>query len=70
MLTIVFCVVAAYGVGIELLQSTLTARTAAYDDVFTNASGAGLAVIGWRLLTRYVGFYRARHMADLQAPVE
>lgn len=69
-LALVFLAVAAYGAGIELLQSTLTARTAAYDDVLTNATGAGLAVVGWRLVTRYVRFYRARRVADLQVPVE
>ncbi|GAA0512879.1 VanZ like family protein [Halorubrum aquaticum] len=69
-LALVFCAVAAYGAGIELLQSTLSARYATYDDVLTNASGAGLAVVGWRIVTRYVRFYRARHVADLQIPVE
>ncbi|OYR53997.1 VanZ family protein [Halorubrum halodurans] len=69
-LGVVFLAVAAYGIGIELLQSTLTARTAAYGDVLTNASGAGLAVVAWRIVTRYVRFYRVRRVADLRVPVE
>ncbi|RAW46455.1 VanZ family protein [Halorubrum sp. 48-1-W] len=69
-LLLVFGAVAVYGAGMELLQSTLSARYATYDDVLTNAAGAGLAVVGWRLVTRYVRFYRARRVADLRVPVE
>ena len=69
-LAVVFLAVAAYGVGIELLQSTLAGRSATYGDGLTNASGAGLAVVAWRIMTRYVRFYRAPRVADLRVPVE
>jgi len=69
-LAIVFLVAVAYGAGVELLQSTLANRHGDYTDVLVNAIGAGLAVVGWRALTRYVRFYRARRLTDLELPVE
>ena len=68
-LAIVFVAAASYGAGVELVQSTLSARTAAYDDVLVNALGAGVAVAGWRLVGRYVRFYRVRRREDLRVPV-
>ena len=68
-LAIVFVAAASYGAGVELVQSTLSARTAAYDDVLVNALGAGVAVASWRLVGRYVRFYRVRRREDLRVPV-
>lgn len=69
-LAIVFLVAVAYGAGVELLQSTLANRHGDYADVLVNSLGAGLAVVGWRALTRYARFYRARRLTDLELPVE
>lgn len=65
-----FCLVAAYGLGIELFQSTLADRHADLVDVGVNALGAGLAAIGWLSLTRYARFYRAHRPTDLEFPIE
>jgi VanZ family protein len=62
-------VAVAYGGSIELLQSTLDARTADFGDLLTNAVGAGVAVVCWRIVTRRVRFYRAQRLAELEAPI-
>ena len=68
-LAAVFLVAVGYGGGIELLQSTLDARTADFGDLLVNAVGAALAVVCWRVLTRRVRFYRARRLKDFERPV-
>lgn len=68
-LLIVFLVAFTYGAAIELLQATLPTRTFDPTDMVVNAVGAVVAVGCWRLLTRYVRFYRARRVADLETPV-
>lgn len=68
-LVVVFVSAVAYGGGIELLQSTLAKRTAAFDDLLVNAVGTAVAVVCWRIVTRRVRFYRARQLAELEAPV-
>lgn len=65
----VFGLAVGYGVGIELLQSTLDARTADFGDVVVNAVGAAIAAICWRVVTRWVRFYRANRVTDIEAPV-
>jgi VanZ family protein len=62
-------VAVAYGGSIELLQSTLDARTADFGDLLTNAVGAGVAAVCWRIVTRRVRFYRAQRLAELEAPI-
>jgi len=66
---LVVIVVAVYGIGIELLQSTLADRQADLADAGINTLGAGLAAIAWRLLSRSARFYRAHRPGDLQPPV-
>lgn len=56
----VFVLATAYGVGIELLQLTLPYRAFELRDILVNAAGAALAVAGWKVLVRYVRFYRVR----------
>lgn len=58
-----------YGVTIEVMQSRLPSRTFAVADMGVNAVGAAVAVACWRLLARYVRFYRATRIADLERPV-
>ena len=66
----VFLLTVGYGVGIELLQAGLPDRTFAITDMLVNAVGAVIAVAGWRGLTRYARFYRARGVGDIEAPVQ
>jgi len=66
---VAFAAAVAYGVGIELVQSTVPARQFSYADMGVNALGAGLAAGAWRLLVRRARFYRARRPADLEPPV-
>ena len=68
-LVVVFLVAVGYGAGIELLQSTLDTRTADFDDLLTNAVGAAIAAVCWRVLTQWGRFYRARRLADLETPL-
>jgi len=65
----VFAFATAYGVGIELLQSTLAYRTFDTADILVNAGTAALAVAGWKLLARRVRFYRCRRLDALRPPV-
>lgn len=65
---LVFVCAVGYGVTIELLQSTLPARTFALGDMGVNATGAAIAVVCWRVLVLYVRFYRAGQPADLESP--
>ena len=58
-----------YGVSIELLQSGIAERTLTLADMFVNAIGAVVAVAAWRGLCRYVQFYRARRLRDLDLSV-
>lgn len=60
----------SFGIGIELLQAGLVERTFAVADILVNATGAVVAVVVWRGLLRYVQFYQARRIADLEVPVE
>ncbi|SFR34443.1 VanZ family protein [Halorubrum sodomense] len=69
-LVVVFLVAVGYGAGIELLQSTLAARTADFGDLLTNAVGAAVAAACWRVLTRWGRFYRVRRVAEFEAPVD
>ncbi|WP_144924261.1 VanZ family protein [Halorubrum salsamenti] len=69
-LGVVFLIAVGYGAGIELLQLTLDARTASGGDLLVNAVGAAVAAVCWRVLTRRVRFYRARRLAEFEAPVE
>jgi len=66
---LVVVVVAIYGIGIELLQSTLADRQADLADAGVNTLGAGLAAIAWRVLSRSARFYRIHRLGDLQPPV-
>jgi len=68
-LAVVLLVAVGYGGGIELLQSTLDARTADFGDLLVNAVGAAVAAVAWRVLTRRVRFYRARRLGELETPV-
>ncbi|QAU12243.1 VanZ family protein [Halorubrum sp. BOL3-1] len=68
-LGVVFLAAVGYGGGIELLQSTLDARTADFGDLLVNAVGATVAAVLWRVLTRPVRFYHVRRLADLELPV-
>jgi VanZ family protein len=68
-LVVVFLVAAGYGAGIELLQSTLDTRTADFGDLLVNAVGAAVAAVCWRVVMRWVRFYRVRRLAELEAPV-
>ena len=66
---LVFGCAVGYGLAIELLQSRLPARTFAFGDIGVNATGAAVAVVCWRLLVRYVRFYRVAHPSDLEPPI-
>jgi VanZ family protein len=68
-LVVVFFVAVGYGGSIELLQSKLAARTADVGDLLVNAVGAAIATVCWRVLTRWVRFYRVRQVDELEAPV-
>ena len=65
-----FLLTVGYGVSIELLQAGLPDRTFAITDMLVNAVGAVIAVGVWRGLTRYIRFYRARAVSDLEVPVQ
>ncbi|EMA63075.1 VanZ family protein [Halorubrum lipolyticum] len=67
---LVFVCAVGYGVTIELLQSRLPSRTFAVGDMGVNATGAAVAVVCWRVLVRYVRFYRAARPADLESPLD
>ncbi|WP_096593172.1 VanZ family protein [Halorubrum ezzemoulense] len=69
-LGVVFLLAVGYGGSIELLQSTLDARTADFGDLLTNAVGAAVAAGCWRVLTRRVRFYRMRRVGEIEAPVQ
>ena len=64
-MAVVFLIVVGYGGGIEVLQSTLDARTADFGDLLVNAVGAAVAAVAWRVTTRQVRFYRARRLGKL-----
>lgn len=66
---LVFVCAVGYGMAIEFLQSRLPSRTFAVGDMGVNAVGAATAVICWRVLMRYVRFYRAARPADLEPPI-
>ena len=68
-LAVVFVIAVGYGGSLELLQSTLDARTADFGDLLVNAIGAAVAALCWRVATRWVRFYRARQLADLETPL-
>jgi VanZ family protein len=59
----------AYGVGIELLQSTLAYRSFETGDILANAVAAALAAAGWGLFLGRVRFYRCRRLDALRPPV-
>lgn len=56
----IFVFVTAYGLGIELLQLGIPTRSFDPTDIIINAFGAALAVTSWKILTRYIVFYRLR----------
>jgi hypothetical protein len=68
-LCVVFALATGYGLGIELLQSTIAYRTFDVADILVNAGGAALAVTGWKLALRRVRFYRCRRLAALRPPI-
>lgn len=68
-LCFVFAFAAGYGVGMELIQSTLAYRTFDTGDILVNAVAAALAVTGWKLLVQRVRFYRCRRLDALRPPV-
>jgi len=68
-LPVVFALATAYGVGIELVQSTLAYRSFEMGDILVNAVAAALAVAGWSLFVRGVRFYRCRRLDALRPPV-
>ncbi|GAA0547791.1 VanZ family protein [Halorubrum ejinorense] len=68
-LAVVFLIAVGYGGSIELLQSTLDARTADFGDLLVNAVGAAVAAVCWRVLTRWVRFYRVRQVEDVEMPL-
>ncbi|AZH24890.1 VanZ family protein [Haloplanus aerogenes] len=69
LLCLVFGFATAYGVGMELIQSTLAYRTFDPADILVNAVAAALTVVGWTLLVRRVRFYRCRRLDALQPPL-
>ncbi|ELZ51121.1 VanZ family protein [Halorubrum coriense DSM 10284] len=69
-LIVVFVGAVGYGGSIELLQSTLAARTAGFGDLLVNAIGAAVAAVSWRVLTRWVRFYRLRRVTDIEQPIQ
>jgi VanZ family protein len=68
-LTLAFAATTAYGVGIELLQSTVAYRTFETADISVNAVGAAVAVVGWYLLLGRAEFYRCRRLDALRPPI-
>ncbi|WP_050033616.1 VanZ family protein [Halorubrum halophilum] len=66
---VVFVCAVGFGVTIELLQSRLPSRTFAFGDMGVNAVGSAVAVVCWRVLVRYVRFYRVARPADLEPPI-
>ncbi|SDG13879.1 VanZ like family protein [Halorubrum xinjiangense] len=68
-LVVVFLLAVGYGGSIELLQSTLDARTADFGDLLVNAVGAAVATVCWRALTRWVRFYRVRRVEEVEMPL-
>jgi VanZ family protein len=66
---LVFGCAVGYGVTIELLQSRLPSRTFAFGDMGVNATGAAVAVLCWRVLVRYVRFYRVARAAEVESPL-
>lgn len=66
---LVFGCAVGYGVTIELMQSRLPSRTFAFGDMGVNATGAAVAVVCWRVLVRYVRFYKASRPAELEPPL-
>lgn len=60
LLVVVFGIAVGYGLLLELIQGLLPRRTMSGSDVFVNALGASVAVVGWRMLRRYVRFYRLK----------
>jgi VanZ family protein len=69
-LAVAFLVAVGYGAGIELLQSTLDARTADFGDLVVNAVGAAIAAVCWGVLTRRVRFYPVGRLGELELPVQ
>jgi hypothetical protein len=70
LLSLVFVLATAYGVGMELIQSTLAYRTFDTGDILVNAGVAALAMAGWNLLCRRVRFYRCQRLDALRPPVD
>lgn len=68
-LALVFAVSTAYGVGIELVQSTLAYRSFDTGDILVNAGAAALAATAWGVFVRRVRFYRCRRIGALRPPV-
>jgi len=64
---VVFVAAVGFGVGIELVQSTLPYRTFSLRDVGANAVGATLAAALWRVLSRRVRF---RPVGDAESPLD
>ena len=64
-LVMVFIVVTMYGVAIEVIQIALPRRSFDTTDILSNGFGSAIAVTGWRLLLRYVHFYRIRNLKAL-----
>lgn len=68
-LVVVFLLAVGYGGGIELLQSTLASRTADFGDLLVNSVGAAVAAVCWRVLTRWVRFYRVQQVKEVEMPL-
>jgi len=66
---LVFVCAVGDGVTIELLQSRLPSRTFAFADMGVNATGAAVAVGCWRVLIRYVQFYRVARATEVESPL-
>lgn len=66
---LVFGCAVGYGVTIELMQSRLPSRTFAFGDMGVNATGAAVAVVCWRVLVRYVRFYRVARASEFESPL-
>jgi hypothetical protein len=58
----VFTATVTCGVFIEGIQYTLATRTSSTRDILVNAFGAGVGVVVWRALDRFVRFYRVRQL--------
>jgi VanZ family protein len=68
-LVAVFIITVGYGAGIELFQSTLDSRTAGVGDLLVNAIGAAVVTVCWRVVARWVRFYRVRRVGEFETPV-